>query len=364
MSSVKEAKQAEWAYLSGSNADELSAQSTEHILKSRLGVKRTGKFQLTESMKAWIALIPAMFFLIVFMVYPIINSFLISFINNFYFVGGSGSSFAISNFLKSLESTRASVKQSWGFANYAAVLTDSEFLKSLGNTALIVVVSVPLTILIALVIAVLLNSIKPLRGFFQTVFFLPYVTNTIALGMVFRVIFSSNAGGLFNSFLGLFGIDAMHWLTAYADRWNMFFVIVVYAIWNGLAFKILVFQSGLASIDKQYYDAAKIDGANRTTIFRRVTVPLLSPEILYITITSFIGAFKSYSQIISLFGAGAYGFGGANNKEWETVVGYIYVTMQDTTKVGRAAAGSFVLLGIILLITLVQMVVSKRRVHY
>ncbi len=353
----------ELRYLRAKPSAEQCEQSTQDILKMKLGVKRTSRFQLGESAKAWIALIPAMFFLIVFMIYPILNTFIMSFMENFTFVGGSGSSFAITNYIAALNNPRTT-DPSIGLGNYLSVLKDSEFQQSLLNTALMVIVSVPLTILIALLLAVVLNSIKPLRSFFQTVFFLPYVTNTIALGMVFRVIFSSSGGGLFNTMLGWFGLSPQAWLTASANRWNMFFVIVVYAIWNGLAFKILVFQSGLASIDKQYYDAAKIDGANRATIFRRITVPLLSPELLYITITSFIGSFKAYTQVISLYGGGAYNFGGSTGKEWETVVGYIYSVMQDPSKVGRAAAGSFVLLAIILLITLVQMVVSKRRVHF
>lgn len=337
---------------------ELKAESTKQILASTLSVKKASRFHLGEAAKAWIALIPALIFLILFMLYPILNTFLISFIENFTFMGGSGSSFALTNFFAALNNPRAA-KPSFGFGNYITVLSDSMFLGSIGNTALMVIVSVPLTILISLVIAVLLNSIKPLRGFFQTVFFLPYVTNTIALGMVFRVIFSSSGGGLINS---IFSGGAAHaWLTASANRWAMFLVIVVYAIWNGLAFKILVFQGGLASIDKQYYDAAKIDGASRTTIFRRVTVPLLAPEMLYITITSFIGAFKAYTQVISLFGAGATNFGGSTGREWITVVGYVYLVMQDPTKVGRAAAASFVLLIIILIITLFQTLASKRK---
>jgi multiple sugar transport system permease protein len=340
---------------------ELQAESTRQILGSTLSVKKASRFTLPEAAKAWIALIPALIFLILFMMYPILNTFLISFMENFTFVGGSGSSFAITNFIAALNNRRV-IDPSIGFGNYITVMTDQQFLTAIGNTALMVIVSVPLTIIIALLIAVLLNAIKPLRGFFQTVFFLPYVTNTIALGMVFRVIFSSSGGGLINSIF--FGGNVHAWLTAQASRWAMFLVIVVYAVWNGLAFKILVFQGGLASIDKQYYDAAKIDGASRSTIFRRVTVPLLAPEMLYITITSFIGAFKAYTQVISLFGAGSTNFGGSTGREWITVVGYVYLVMQDPTKVGRAASASFVLLLIILIITLFQTLANKRKVKF
>ncbi len=364
MSAVKSKIATELAYWKARPSEEQLSASTEAILHQTLSARKASRFQLPEWAKAWIALIPALFFLVLFMIYPIINTFLISWIVNFKFMAGSNSSFALTNYFAALNNTRGSIKPYWGIDNYVSVLTSQEFLSALGNTAIIVVVSVPLTIIIGLLIAVFLNSIKPLKGFFQTVFFLPYVTNTIALGMVFKVIFSSYSGGLFNQFLGLFGIAPQAWLSANASKAAMLVPIIVYAIWNGLAFKILVFESGLASIDNQYYDAAKIDGASRGTIFARITVPLLSPQILYITITSFIGAFKSYTQVIALFGGGAYYFGGTTQKYWETVVGYIYSTMQDSTKTGVAAAASFVLLIIILLITLVQMQVSKRKVVY
>ena len=361
---VAERKEREWSYISSNNKEEMKKESTDDILKRSLSTKRTKRFNLPESAKAWIALIPALIFLVLFMIYPIINTFIISFMENFHFMKGAGGSFAISNFIAAINNNRLHVKPLISFGNYIAVLKDAEFMESLGNTALIVIVTVPLTIVVALLIAVALNSIKKLQGFFQTVFFLPYVTNSIALGMVFHIIFTDGDAGLFNAFLSIFGIEAQSWLSVYATKWQMFVVIIIYSIWNGIAFKILVFMSGLASIDKQYYDAAKIDGASRTTILRRVTVPLLSPQILYITITSFIGAFKSYTQIISLFGGGAYDFGGTDKKQWETVVGYVYKVMQDDTKIGRAGAASFILLVIILVITLIQSIVSKKRVHY
>lgn len=327
------------------------------------------KFIMPEALKGWIALIPALFFLIVFMIYPILNSLMMSFINDFYWVGGSNSSLALVNYFASLNTGgtgRDMIEMSWGIDNYINCLSDELFWRALGNTGLIVIISVPLTIVIALIIAICLNAIKPLKGFYQTVFFLPYVTNSIALGMVFNVMFSSADSGLINSLLIAFGGEGKNWLSDNASIWNMFFVIVVYAIWNGLAFKILVFMSGLATIDKQYYDAARIDGSNRFTIFRKITVPLLSPQILYITITSFIGACKSYTQVISLFGGGQIDFGGSDGTNWITVVGYIYKFMRSTNEsaLGRAAAGSVILLVIVLIITAIQFLVSSKRVHY
>ncbi|MDR0934837.1 MAG: sugar ABC transporter permease [Erysipelotrichaceae bacterium] len=324
------------------------------------------KWIMPEAMKGWIALIPALIFLIVFMIYPIINAVLMSFINNFYWVGNSNSSFAIINYFAALENARSGIEVSWGISNYLYCLQDPLFLTALENTGIIVIISVPLTIIIALLIATCLNAIKPLKGLYQTIFFLPYVTNSIALGMVFNVMFSSGSAGLFNTFIGWFGIQPQSWLSDSASRWMMFVVIVVYSIWNGLAFKILVFMSGLATIDKQYYDAARIDGATKAMIFRRITIPLLSPQILYITITSFIGACKSYTQIISLFGGGQTDFGGVDGTNWITIVGYIYKYMNSTNEaaLGSAAAGSIILLIIVLIITGIQFLVSRKRVYY
>ena len=328
-----------------------------NTLGTRIYVKHKEKY-IPEWCIAWIALIPALFFLIVFMIYPILNTFVISFINNFAWQGGSNSSFALTNFIAGLNNTRGT-PMSLGLENYLNVLKDTTFHRALENTAILVIVQVPLTIIIALLIAVCLHQIKPLKAFFQTVFFLPYVTNTIALGVVFSIMFASNSGGMINVIAQALGFGSTNWM---GEKWPMFAVLTVYSIWNGLAFKILVFSSGLATIDKQYYDAARIDGSSKFTIFRRITVPLLSPQILYITVTSFIGAFKAYSQIISLVGGGATNFGGSDNRMWITVVGYIYYYRQD--KIGQACAAAVLLLLIILCITGVQMLVSKKKVHY
>lgn len=379
-------------------------QQTRLSEQSTLQTKRNRNIPIWA--KAWIALIPALIFLVFFTFYPIINTFLYSFMGaNVHHPGGtttygaifisdSAGSFALAQFFASLANWTEYIRDPAGYMgltnpvqpiftlqNYKIVLTDALFLNSLLNTMLLVVVSVPLTIMVALLISVFLNSIKPLRGFFQTIFFLPYVTNAIALGMVFNVMFSYHDNGLMNMFLSWFGVDPMNWLNLRIDltggdyipaatRLAMFVAITIYTVWTGLAFKILVFMSGLASIDKQYYDAARIDGSSRFTIFRKITVPLLSPQIFYITITSFIGAFKSYTGVIALFADntknnGAGSFGGSDGTEWITVVGYIYREMGRGAKLPSvASAGSVVLLIVILLITLVQMQVSKKRVHY
>ena len=298
--------------------------------------------------KAIIALAPALTVLLVFTFYPILNTFVISFFPDYNYITGSFGRFS--------------------FDSYTTVLTDPLFWRALGNTVIMVIVSVPLSIIIALIIAVLLNSIKPLQGFFQTIFFLPYVTNGIAFGLVFATIFNPTQSGLVNSFLGLFGLDPVAWTgsAARVPYWAGSFVITVHAIWSGLAFKILVFLSGLQSIDKQYYQAAQIDGAGKVKIFFKITIPRLSPMILYITITSLIGAFKSYQSVVSLYGES---MGNGMDSTFITAVGYIYSYFNTVTSglpdnLSIAAAGAIVLFVFIMIITLAQMWANKKKVSY
>lgn len=292
-----------------------------------------------DGWKAALAMGPTLVLMCIFTFYPIINIFLMVMKQDYNFID------------------KINPYNGIGFRNFAVIFQDGVFIKALINTLLMVFISVPITIIIALLISVALNSIKKLQGFYQTVFFLPYITNTIALGLVFGVVFHRDYG-LFNN---LFGIRGTDWLGNTTSFWKAMFVLMVYTVWDGLAFKIIVFLSGLQSIDKQYYQAAQIDGASRGRIFRKITVPLLSPMILYITITSFIGAFKTYNSVIALFGKGNNYFGEDNLLI--TIVGYIYSKL-DYNLYGYASAASIVLFAIILLVTVLQMQVSKKRVHY
>lgn len=301
-----------------------------------------------DGWKAVVALAPALIILTIFTFYPIINTFVISFFPQYNYVTDQYFSISIDS--------------------YKQVLTDDLFWRALGNTAIMVFVSVPLSIGISLLLSVLLNSIKKFQGAFQTIFFLPYVTNGIAFGLVFATIFNPGQSGLVNSVLGLFNIGPVAW-TGSAERvpyWAGIFVITCYAIWSGLAFKILVFMSGLQGIDKQYYQAAQIDGTPKWRVFTKITVPLLSPMILYITITSLIGAFKSYQSVVSLYGTE---MGNGMDHTFITAVGYIYnyfntVTSGLPDNLSMAAAGAIVLFVFIMIITLLQMWANKKKVHY
>lgn len=346
-------------------------------------ISKRRRVTLPQWATAWIVLIPALIFLVLFMFYPIINTFLYAFLQDFTYVPGGGS-FALGQFVAAMSQSCKSyyeqctlVYPSFGFSNFVKVFSDPVFPRTILNTAELVIIEVPLTILVSLLIATFLNSIKALRGLYQTIFFLPYVTNTIALGLIFNMAFNRTPGGLVNIVLkNCFGIDPINFLSKSllpgvngpASRFSQGVVIVTYSLWNGIAFKILVFMSGLATIDKQYYDAAKIDGSSSFTIWRRITLPLLSPQILYITITSFIGAFKMYTGVMSVYSgveASAYYFGGKDGTEWMPVVGWIYKQLaQDSMRPGVSSAGSLVLLAIIMVITAAQFAASKKRVHY
>ncbi len=300
--------------------------------------------------KAALYLLPVLILLGVFSFYPIVNSFRLVFLTGY-------------------NGTTGAYKGLTLFGNFQEVLKDPSFIvpsattksTALINTGLLVLISVPATIVISLIISVALSSIKPLKGFFQTIYFLPYVTNALAVGLVFAYMFQST-GGLVNRFLETFGVDGGSWIGVGAPYWKAMFVLILFSIWNGLAFKIMVFLSAIESIDKQYYQAASIDATPRFKQFTKITVPLISPSIFYIVITSVIGAFKTYSSVVAIFGNEGKPPGA--DYHMKTIVFYIYDYFTTPDNMPLAAAASIVLFAIILVMTMVQNAVGKRRVHY
>ena len=305
--------------------------------------------------KAWLYLSPAIVLLLIFTVWPIINTVRMAFLENY-----SG-----------LQATAGATFQ-FGFGNFEKVIQYKRFVDCLKNTLLLCVWTVPLSTILALLIAVCLNSIKPLRKFLQTIFFLPYVTNSIAIGMVFAAMFNivgslgtENSiivtAGIINNLLGLFGVEPINWINAGSTYMANMTVMIIYIVWNALPFKILILLGGLQSINTQYYDAAKVDGTSRRRVFTRITVPLLSPMLAYVIITGFIGGFKEYTSIVGIFGEtmGPPGDAGRLN----TMVGFIYDALSKNNQ-GRASAAALILFGIILVVTLINLQVSKKKVHY
>jgi len=299
--------------------------------------------------KAWLYLAIPLFLLSVFTFYPLLKTVLISFFSQYNSVKDDFGSF-------------------FDLAAYIAIFKGGYYLKALLNTLIITVISVPVSTIIALLIAVALNSIKPLQKIFQTIFFIPYVTNTLAIGMVFNTMFSHTfAGGITQDGLinSIFGLNT-NWVGPSASAEHWLFVVLIYTIWNGLPFKILVFIGGLQSISKQYYDAAKIDSTPSIRVLRRITIPLLSPMISYILITSLIGSFKSYEAVLSVASVS-----GALPFDRFTAVAYVYDTIGNTgmdsnyvSYYSRGAAGAVVLFLIIMAFTAINLKISSKRVHY
>ena len=304
--------------------------------------------------KAWLYLSPAILLLLVFTVWPIINTVRMSLLENY-------------NGLKAA----AGATFDFGIGNFLEVIKYKRFLQCLKNTALLCVLTVPISTILALLIAVALNSIKWLQKGLQTIFFLPYVTNSIAIGMVFAAMFNiiglrpagdlADTWGIINNVLMALGMEPINWINAGSSYTANIVVMIVYIVWNALPFKILVLLGGLQSINKQYYDAAKVDGTSRTRVLTRITVPLLSPMIAYVVITGFIGGFKEYSSIIGIFGEN---MGPADDAgRLNTMVGFVYDALEGDYQ-GRASAAALILFGIILVVTWVNNTFIKKHTHY
>lgn len=293
-----------------------------------------------RSKKGWLYLLPAVLFLGVFMVYPLIDVFIYSMEEGFNFASQTYSGV--------------------GLCNFSYVLHDPYFLQALKNTFILVIITVPLSTGLALLISLALSSIRKLKDLFQTLFFLPYVTNTLAVGLVFMILFKKTpySDGLVNLLLGLFGMAPVDFIDG--PYWAKMFVLCFYTVWIVMPFKILILTSALASVNETYYNAARVDGTSRLRMFTRITLPMISPSIFYLIITGFIGAFKAYSDAVALFGVNL------NNAQMNTIVGYVYDMLYGNSGgyPSYASAAAIILFSIVLTITCINLLVSKKHVHY
>ena len=293
-----------------------------------------------RKLKGWLYLLPAILFLGAFMVYPLIDVFIYSFQEGFH--SASQTYFGVGGY------------------NYAYVLHDPFFLQALKNTFLLVVITVPLSTGIALLISVGLNSIKVLRNLFQTVYFLPYVTNTLAVGLVFMILFQKTpyTDGFANLVIQWFGGNSVDFIDG--PYWAKMFVLCFYTIWVVMPFKILILTTALASVDETYYNAAKVDGTSRIRVFTKITLPLISPTMFYLIITGFIGAFKAYSDAVAIFGTDL------NAAEMNTIVGYVYDMLYGNSGgyPSYASAAAIILFAVVLTTTCINLLVSRKHVHY
>ncbi|MGN0326414.1 MAG: carbohydrate ABC transporter permease [Lachnospiraceae bacterium] len=290
--------------------------------------------------KAWLYLLPAILFLGIFMIYPLIDVFIYSFEEGYNFA--SQTYFGV------------------GWYNFSYVLHDPYFLQAVKNTFLVVIITVPLSTGIALLISLGLSSIKPLRNLFQTIYFLPYVTNTLAVGLVFMILFKKTAytDGLVNLIINWFGGPSIDFIDGpYPAK---LFVLCFYIIWVVMPFKILLLTSALASVNQNYYNAARVDGTSRFRIFTKITLPMISPTIFYLIITGFIGAFKEYSDAVALFGTDL------NAAEMNTIVGYVYDMLYGDSGgyPSYASAAAIILFFIVLTITCINLLVSRKHTYY
>lgn len=281
-----------------------------------------------------------MLFLGVFMVYPLVDVLVYSFEEGY--------------------NSASQTLFGTGLYNYSYVLHDPYFLRAVKNTLILVVITVPVSTGLALLISVGLNSIKPLKELFQTVYFLPYVTNTLAVGLVFMILFKKTAysDGLINLLINFFGGSSVDFIEG--PYWAKMFVMCFYTIWVVLPFKILILTGALASVDKTYYNAARIDGTSKWRIFTRITLPMISPMVFYLVITGFIGAFKAYSDEVALFGTNL------NAAGMNTIVGYVYDMLYGNSGgyPSYASAAALILFAVVLTITCINLMVSRKNVHY
>ena len=304
--------------------------------------------------KAWIYLSPAIVLLMIFTVWPIFNTLRMAFLEGY----------------NTMEAVNPYINKvfNFGIGNFTRVISYPGFLTCLKNTIWLTVLTVPISTFLALLIAVALNSIKPFQKLLQTIFFLPYVTNSIAIGMVFAAMFNMIIGGsarpdsvgIINNILEWLGFDYINWTNAGSKYWANITVMVVYIVWNALPFKILILLGGLQSVNKQYYEAARVDSTPRWRVFTRITIPLLSPMLAYVIITGFIGGFKEYSSIVGIFGDSMGPV--ANDYALDTMVGFIYRAIGNQE--GTASAAALILFGIIFLVTMLNLYVSKKKTHY
>ena len=289
-----------------------------------------------KSMKGWLYLLPAILFLGAFMVYPLFDVMIYS-----------------------VEEGYNSASQSfygYGIYNFRYVLRDPYFLQAIKNTFLIVIITVPLSTLLALLISLALSSITKLKELFQTIYFLPYVTNTLAVGLVFMILFKKTpySDGMVNALIGFFGGTSVDFIEG--PYWAKMMVMCIYTIWIVLPFKILILTSAIASVNPVYYKAAKVDGTSAFRTFYKITLPMISPMIFYLVITGFIGAFKAYSDEVAIFGTNL------NAAGMNTIVGYIYDMLYGDSGgyPSYASAAALILFVIVLTITCINLMISSR----
>ncbi len=286
------------------------------------------KYRAENSPQAWLFLLPALIIIGIFNVLPLIKTFIMSMqkgtLNNLKFNG---------------------------LKNFEIVLKDPKFHTAIGNTALFAFVVVPVGLIISMFIAITIYEKIKYKDIFETIFFIPYLTSVIAVGVVFRFLLNGEYGFV-NYILGLFNIGPFNFL----DDPNMSMItLIIFGIWSGLAFNIIILLSGLRNVDKSYYKVADMFGATKMEQFFRITLPQMVPIITFLLMVNFINAFKVYAQVFSIFNGKA---GIADSAT--TGVFYIFNKFYVENRYGQGMAAAVILFALILIFTLIQNRILKR----
>lgn len=284
----------------------------------------------------WLYLLPSLILLGIFMIYPLFDVLVYS-----------------------LQEGYNSASQTYfgiGMYNFAYVLHDPYFLQAIKNTFLLVIITVPLSTGLALLLALALSSVKKVKELYQTIYFLPYVTNTLAVGLVFMILFKKTpySDGFINMILQFFGGNSVDFIEG--PYWAKMLVMCIYTIWIVLPFKVLILTSALASVDQNLYKAAKVDGTSSLRTFTKITLPMIMPMVSYLVITGFIGAFKAYSDEVAIFGTNL------NAAGMNTIVGYVIDMLYGNSGgyPSYASAAALILFAIVLTITVINLLLSTK----
>lgn len=289
-----------------------------------------------KKVRPWLYLLPSLILLGIFMIYPLFDVLV----------------YSLQEGYNSASQTYSGI----GFYNFSYVLRDPYFLQAVKNTFLLVIITVPLSTGLALLLSLALSSIKKVKELYQTIYFLPYVTNTLAVGLVFMILFKKTpySDGFINMIIQFFGGISVDFIEG--PYWAKMLTMCIYTIWIVLPFKVLILTSALASVDQNLYKAAKVDGTSSFRTFTKITLPMIMPMISYLVITGFIGAFKAYSDEVAIFGTNL------NAAGMNTIVGYVYDMLYGNSGgyPSYASAAALILFAIVLTITVINLLLSTK----
>ena len=289
-----------------------------------------------KKVRPWLYLLPSLILLGIFMIYPLFDVLV----------------YSLQEGYNSASQTYSGI----GLYNFSYVLRDPYFLQAVKNTFLLVIITVPLSTGLALLLSLALSSIQKIKELYQTIYFLPYVTNTLAVGLVFMILFKKTpySDGFINMIIQFFGGNSIDFIEG--PYWAKMLTMCIYTIWIVLPFKVLILTSALASVDRNLYKAAKVDGTSSFRTFTKITLPMIMPMISYLVITGFIGAFKAYSDEVAIFGTNL------NAAGMNTIVGYVYDMLYGNSGgyPSYASAAALILFAIVLTITVINLLLSTK----